>query len=115
MRVQLTLGHILVFIFIYVILNFILCQLIVNFPMSRNSFNTCRTFIQAVILENLCFPLKATPKKKKKRRKSLESSVGDGPDLICLGTTSGSILLYSILKGDLQTLLVSCTLYPLKS
>ena len=48
-----------------------------------------------------------TPKQKRKKRKSLDGSVGTGPELIALGTTSGSVILYSVVKGDIQTVLVS--------
>lgn len=45
-----------------------------------------------------------TPRKKKKRRS--ESSEELVTDVLAIGTTSGSILLYSMVKGDLQTELV---------
>jgi hypothetical protein len=43
---------------------------------------------------------------RKKRRKSGGSSSTEQYDLIAVGTTAGSILIYSIVKGDVKTIMV---------
>ncbi|XP_064600554.1 WD repeat-containing protein 43-like isoform X2 [Liolophura sinensis] len=48
-----------------------------------------------------------SPRKKKKKRSRQKSESGSDADLIALGTTSGAVLLYSYLNGDLQTQLES--------
>ena len=44
--------------------------------------------------------------KKNKKRKSATGEAVSRLQLIALGTTSGSLLLYSVVKGDLHTQLV---------
>ncbi len=48
-----------------------------------------------------------SPRKRKKQRRSQIEKAVENLDLIALGTTSGTILLYSFAKGDLHTQLVS--------
>lgn len=43
---------------------------------------------------------------RKKRRKSGGAAVTEQYDLIAVGTTAGSILIYSIVKGDVKTIMV---------
>ncbi|XP_041353730.1 WD repeat-containing protein 43-like [Gigantopelta aegis] len=50
----------------------------------------------------------ASSRKKKKRKSGGASEIGE-LDLIAVGTTNGSILLYSVVKGELQTQLVDHT------
>ena len=47
-------------------------------------------------------------RKRKKRRSSITLKDDSGrPDLLAIGTSSGSLLVYSLVKGDLHTQLVS--------
>ena len=43
---------------------------------------------------------------RKKRRKYGGAAVTEQYDLIAVGTTAGSILIYSIVKGDVKTIMV---------
>lgn len=48
-----------------------------------------------------------TPKKKKKRKSlSDDSAEQEKNDIVAIGTSSGNILLYSIVKADIQSQLV---------
>lgn len=60
---------------------------------------------QGSFMSSICF-CQGSPHKKKKRKTSGVGRLVQGLELIALGTTSGSLLLYSVNKGELHSELV---------
>lgn len=52
-----------------------------------------------------------SPRKKKKKKSDVEAAVGN-LDLIAMGTTSGTVLLYSFARGQVHTHLVCICCVP---
>ena len=50
---------------------------------------------------------KSSPRKKKKKLKTSIGEAVEKLDLIAMGTLSGDVMLYSVIKGDLHTRMVS--------